>query len=138
MAEQNQGNPEIGKTVLAGGIKVNYHDYGEGDSVVFIHGSGPGVTAWSNWRLVLPKLAPHRRVIAPDMVGFGYTNVRRDLNSIWTWGNQLIDFSTPSIQKLDMVGIPLAALSHIWMAIRIRGGCEVISWARWDRVQDLK
>ncbi|WP_028624210.1 alpha/beta fold hydrolase, partial [Pseudomonas sp. Ant30-3] len=38
-----------------------------------IHGSGPGVTAWANWRLVMPELAKRRRVIAPDMLGFGYS-----------------------------------------------------------------
>src|SRR3546814_12323946 len=40
---------------------------------MMIHGSGPGVTAWANWRLVMPELAKRRRVIAPDMLGFGYS-----------------------------------------------------------------
>ena len=31
------------------------------------------VSAWANWRLVLPELAKHSRAIAPDMVGFGFT-----------------------------------------------------------------
>ncbi len=66
-------NPEIGNTVSAGGIATNYHDMGSGAPVVLLHGSGPGVTAWANWRLVLPTLAEHLRAIAPDMVGFGYT-----------------------------------------------------------------
>ncbi|MBH1961448.1 MAG: alpha/beta fold hydrolase [Rhodocyclales bacterium] len=38
-----------------------------------IHGSGPGVTAFANWRLSMPVLAKNFRVIAPDMAGFGYT-----------------------------------------------------------------
>ncbi len=73
MEEKKQDNPEIGKTISAGGIATNYHDFGSGDPVVLIHGSGPGVTAWANWRMVFPKLTATRRVIAPDMVGFGYT-----------------------------------------------------------------
>ena len=40
-----QKNPEIGNTIMAGGIAVNYHDMGSGYPVVLIHGSGPGVTA---------------------------------------------------------------------------------------------
>ncbi|MGE0747881.1 MAG: alpha/beta fold hydrolase [Rhodospirillales bacterium] len=66
-------NPEVGKTVAAAGIATNYHDVGAGPPVVLLHGSGPGVTAWANWRLVLPKLSPQFRVLAPDIVGFGYT-----------------------------------------------------------------
>src|SRR3546814_5520918 len=42
--------PEIGKTFVADGIKTNYHDTGEGRPVLLVHGSGPGVTAWANWR----------------------------------------------------------------------------------------
>ena len=66
--------PEIGSTVVANGIKTNYLEDGKGTPVVFVHGSGPGVTAYANWRLVMPGLAPHYRALAPDMVGFGYTD----------------------------------------------------------------
>jgi len=64
---------EISKSVKTGDFMTNYHDYGEGFPVLLIHGSGPGVSAWANWRLVAPVLSNKRRVIAPDMVGFGYT-----------------------------------------------------------------
>lgn len=66
-------SPEIGRSVLAGGVSVNYHDYGKGDPVILIHGSGPGVTAWANWRLTIPELSSRFRTLAPDMLGFGYT-----------------------------------------------------------------
>ncbi|WP_136420041.1 alpha/beta hydrolase [Herbaspirillum sp. ST 5-3] len=65
--------PEIGNSIILDGMNINYHDRGQGDAVLLIHGSGPGVTAWANWRLVLPELAATHRVIAPDMAGFGYT-----------------------------------------------------------------
>jgi 2-hydroxymuconate-semialdehyde hydrolase len=66
-------NQEIGSAIVANGIQTNYHDLGSGDPVLLIHGSGPGVSAWANWRLIMPKLAERNRVIAPDVVGFGYT-----------------------------------------------------------------
>ncbi|MBR9913004.1 MAG: alpha/beta fold hydrolase [Gammaproteobacteria bacterium] len=66
-------NPEIGLSLDIGGSKVNYHDQGTGEAVILLHGSGPGVTAYANWRLLIPALAPHFRVLAPDVVGFGYT-----------------------------------------------------------------
>ncbi len=67
-------DPEIGRIVDAGGIATNLHDRGEGAPVLLLHGSGPGVTAWANWRTVLPRLEDRFRVIAPDIVGFGYTD----------------------------------------------------------------
>lgn len=69
----NVTNPEIGRTIDAGGLATNYHDLGNGAPTLLIHGSGPGVSAWANWRLNIGALAERLRVIAPDMVGFGYT-----------------------------------------------------------------
>ena len=65
--------PEIGTTVTAGGVRMNVLTAGEGSPVLLIHGSGPGVTAYANWRLTIPALAEKLRVVAPDMIGFGYT-----------------------------------------------------------------
>lgn len=69
----SERSPEVGTTVDAAGIATNVHISGAGDPVLLLHGSGPGVTAWANWRLTIPVLAEHYRVIAPDIVGFGFT-----------------------------------------------------------------
>lgn len=66
-------NDEIGRTVPVHGVATNYHDRGDGPPVLLVHGSGPGVSAWANWRLVLPRLSRRLRVVAPDVLGFGYT-----------------------------------------------------------------
>ena len=48
--------PEIGADADANGIQTNYLEGGSGDTtVVLIHGSGPGVTSYANWRLVHPR-----------------------------------------------------------------------------------
>jgi 2-hydroxymuconate-semialdehyde hydrolase len=39
--------------------------------VVFLHGSGPGVTALSNWDGAIAELGEHFFCVAPDIVGFG-------------------------------------------------------------------
>ena len=67
------GRPEFGSLVDAGGTKTNYLEAGEGPPVVLLHGSGPGVTAYANWRLTIPVLSQRFQVLAPDLVGFGYT-----------------------------------------------------------------
>lgn len=57
------------------GITFAYHEAGEGEPVVLLHGSGPGVSAWSNFQHNLPVLAQRFRVIAPDLPGFGGTGL---------------------------------------------------------------
>lgn len=64
---------ERGRVIDAGDVRTHLHEAGSGPPVLLLHGSGPGVSAWANWRLVLPRLAEHFRVIAPDQLGFGGT-----------------------------------------------------------------
>ena len=69
-------SPEIGASITAAGIATNIHDTAVdpvGGTVLLIHGSGPGVSAWVNWRLTIPELAQHFRVVAPDLTGFGFS-----------------------------------------------------------------
>jgi len=121
MSGEMKQNPEIGKSIDVNGVKVNYHDYGTGEPVIFIHGSGPGVTAWANWRLVLPKISEKRRALAPDMVGFGYTDRPEGIEfNMETWGSQLIGFMDAlEIEKADLVGNSFGGALALWMAIRV-------------------
>jgi pimeloyl-ACP methyl ester carboxylesterase len=99
--------PEIGESVLANGIRTNYLEGGSGDTnVVMIHGSGPGVTSYSNWRLVIPGLADNFHVYAPDMVGFGYSDRPEGVAySLDTWANQTIGLMDAlGIEKTHLVG----------------------------------
>lgn len=98
--------PEIGKRLRTGSFETNVHDVGQGDAVLLIHGSGPGVTAWANWRLTLPALAAHGRVIAPDMVGFGYTESPAGITyDAKTWVQQLVDLlDALAIETVAVVG----------------------------------
>jgi pimeloyl-ACP methyl ester carboxylesterase len=98
---------EVGKTVEVNGIKVNYLEGGSGTThVVLVHGSGPGVTAYANWRLVIPTLAENFHVVAPDMVGFGHTERPSDAKyDLQTWADQTIGvMDALGIQKAHLVG----------------------------------
>lgn len=97
-------DPEIGKSVRAAGLATNYLEAGDGPPLVLIHGSGPGVTGYANWRLVIPALAKQSRVLALDVAGFGYTEraagVTYDMDY---WLAHLLGF-------LDALGLPRANL----------------------------
>ncbi len=65
-------------TIEVDGVRTAVIDTGSRDRdppplLLLLHGSGPGVSATANWRLVVPGLASSRRVIAPDQLGFGGT-----------------------------------------------------------------
>lgn len=114
-------NPEIGQSITAAGIRTNYHDSGgAGAPVLLIHGSGPGVSAWANWRLVMPALAQHARVIAPDMVGFGYSERPAGFAySMDAWVRQAVGLlDALGIARTDLVGNSFGGGLALALAIR--------------------
>lgn len=115
-----QNSPEIANSIVAAGIRTNYHDVGSGFPLLMIHGSGPGVSAWANWRLVMPTLAERARVIAPDMVGFGFTerptNQRYDMDSWVAQAVGLLD--ALGIERADLVGNSFGGALALALAIR--------------------
>lgn len=101
------GSPEIGERISAAGIGTNVHVRGDGSPVVLVHGSGPGVTAWANWRLTIPALATAgHRVVAPDMAGFGFTD--RPADGIYDKARWLAHLEgvldALKLDKVDLVG----------------------------------
>ena len=113
-------NPELANRIQTGAFTTNYHDVGSGDPVLLIHGSGPGVTAWVNWRLVIPALAEQHRVIAPDMAGFGYTErVNGYEYTMENWVQHAIDLMDAlDIKKTHLVGNSFGGALAIALAIR--------------------
>ena len=113
-------NPEIGRTIDAGGLLTNYHDIGEGAPVVLLHGSGPGVSAWANWRLNLPALGERYRVIAPDMAGFGFTerkdDARYDIDGLVVHLLGLLD--ALELNQVDLVGNSFGGSLALKFALR--------------------
>jgi 2-hydroxymuconate-semialdehyde hydrolase len=113
-------HPEIGLRVRTGAFDTNVHDLGQGAPALFIHGSGPGVSAWANWRLALPVLAQARRVIAPDVAGFGYTDRPPGIAyTMDTWVQQAIDLlDALDVERADVVGNSFGGALSLALAIR--------------------
>jgi 2-hydroxymuconate-semialdehyde hydrolase len=119
-AMPSTSNPEIGRSIVAGRIRTNYHDVGSGEPALLLHGSGPGVSAWANWRLVMPTLAQRRRVIAPDLVGFGFTD--RPANFNYTLDNWVAHavalLDALQLGQVDLVGNSFGGALALALAIR--------------------
>jgi 2-hydroxy-6-oxonona-2,4-dienedioate hydrolase len=63
--------------VLVNGIRTHYAQAGDsGPAVVLCHGGGPGSSGGGAFRLLIPVLAKHFRVYAPDQLAYGLTDTR--------------------------------------------------------------
>ena len=111
---------EAGDYIESGGYRTHYHEAGAGETVVFIHGSGPGVTAWANWRNALPIFAERFHVLAPDVLGFGYSarpdGVRYGKD---VWVDHLIAFlRAKGVARCHLVGNSLGGALSLALAAR--------------------
>jgi len=113
-------SPEIGSSISAAGLQTNFHDVGEGFPALLIHGSGPGVTAWANWRLAIPALAKHSRVLAPDMLGFGFTERPSGIDyNLDAWVNHALGvLDTLGVTQTDVIGNSFGGAIALALAIR--------------------
>ncbi len=68
-----------GSYVQVGDVRMHYHAVGEGTPILWLHGSGPGASGWSNFRRNAERLAPHGyRSILLDSVGYGLSDKPTD------------------------------------------------------------
>jgi 2-hydroxymuconate-semialdehyde hydrolase len=61
------------RDIEAGAHRLRLYESGDRTKppVLWLHGSGPGVSAMANWRQLVTDLAPAFYNIAPDVLGFG-------------------------------------------------------------------
>jgi 2-hydroxymuconate-semialdehyde hydrolase len=89
---------------------INRSGEGNSETILFLHGSGPGVFAWANWRYALNACSEQYDCIAPDLLGFGQSSHPDTLpknRQGWSnlWVNQLIELLDKlGIQKAHVVG----------------------------------
>lgn len=97
---------ETGRHIDVGGIRTHLHEAGDGPPLLLLHGSGPGVSAWANWRLVLADFAERFHVVAPDQIGFGGTDSRPDGRygrEVWT-EHALGVLDALGLEKVNLIG----------------------------------
>lgn len=73
--------PEQHYLTLQNGLTVHYLDEGEGDVVIWLHGSGPGASGYSNFKGNYPEFTQQGfRNIVLDLPGFGRSDKPSDVH----------------------------------------------------------
>ncbi len=86
--------------------KIHYHVAGDGPPLLLLHGSGPGVSGWANFRGNLPVFSKTHTTYVPDLPGYGKSYSPED--------NPLMAGAPAVIDLLDALGIdePLPILGN--------------------------
>ena len=97
--------PEGNYAQCANGYKMHYLDEGEGEIVVFLHGSGPGASGYSNFKGNFPALVEAGyRCLIPDHIGYGFSDKPDDVDHPLSFFVQCIK------QTLDCIGVDKCTL----------------------------
>ena len=84
------------------GRSVNYCDYGDGPPALLVHGIGG---CWQNWIENVRAIGRSHRVIAPDLPGFGYSEMPADETSIPGYARAMAELCERlGIERASVVG----------------------------------
>lgn len=93
---------ETSRTALVYGLRMHYHEAGSGPTLVLLHGGGPGVSGWSNFKYNLPFLAQHFRCIVIDQPGFGRSHQPKFTEHFFNYSARFV------VGLLDVLGVDRA------------------------------
>jgi 4,5:9,10-diseco-3-hydroxy-5,9,17-trioxoandrosta-1(10),2-diene-4-oate hydrolase len=105
---------------VASGHRIHYHEAGEGPVVLWVHGSGPGGSGWSNFQGNYEVLAAAGfRCIVPDLLGYGYSDKPPDAHYSLDFLTQgIVDFTTAlGLEEFHLIGNSLGGALCIKLAI---------------------
>lgn len=107
------------KFVMAADHNTAYFECGNGEPLLLLHGSGPGVSGWTNWNGVMDELGERHHVFVPDIAGFGFTEFKEDTHyDIKFWVNHLVEFmDAVGIKKASLVGNSFGGAMGIGLAL---------------------
>ncbi|WP_416362146.1 alpha/beta fold hydrolase [Mycobacterium sp.] len=99
---------------------LRYYDGGpeSGPVLLFLHGSGPGVTGWRNFRGILPTFAEHFRCLILEFPGFGVSPDSGGHPMVTAQGVTAPFLDALSVDKVHIVGNSMGGGVGINFAIR--------------------
>jgi 2-hydroxymuconate-semialdehyde hydrolase len=115
----------ISRRVKTGSYESYMHEGGKGNSetIIFLHGSGPGASAQANWKHILPQLSDKFHVVAPDILGFADTDhpiVYPKNGAQWMTErvNQVLNLmDSLKVEKVHLVGNSLGGVIALHLAM---------------------
>ena len=76
--------PKGSFATLANGFQFHYHDGGQGDVVLFLHGSGTGASGFTNFKKNIDFFQRNGfRTIVPDLPGYGFAKSSKAKKKDW-------------------------------------------------------
>lgn len=112
--------PEGKYANCANGYKIHYLDQGEGEAVVFLHGSGPGASGHSNFKGNYPFLVESGyRCIIPDHIGYGFSDKPDDVDHPLSFFVECIKqtLDCAGVDKCTLVGNSLGGAVALGLAL---------------------
>lgn len=112
--------PEGSYAHCANGYKIHYLDQGEGEVVLFLHGSGPGASGHSNFKGNYPALVNEGyRCIIVDLIGYGFSDKPDDVDHPLSFFVQCIKqtLDCAGVEKCTVVGNSLGGAIAIGLAL---------------------
>ena len=97
---------------------LRYYDTGDGPPLLFLHGSGPGVTGHRNFRGVLPKFSAQFRCLVLEFPGFGVSDDAGGHPMIAAHGAAASFIDALSLDRFDIVGNSMGGSVAINLAIQ--------------------
>ena len=102
--------------VEAGGLRTHVAEAGDGEPLLLLHG---WPQHWYAWRGVMQRLAGSRRLIAPDLRGFGWTDAPLGPVSPDVFARDLIALlDALELERVDLAGHDWGGYTSLLLAAR--------------------
>ncbi|MGZ4522318.1 MAG: alpha/beta fold hydrolase [Mycobacteriaceae bacterium] len=100
---------------------LRYHEAGDGPPLLLLHGSGPGVTGWRNYRGVLGTFAEHFRCLVLEFPGFGVSDPGEHNPMMMAYGSIGRILDGLGLGAVDMIGNSMGGIVAANVAINEPG-----------------
>jgi 4,5:9,10-diseco-3-hydroxy-5,9,17-trioxoandrosta-1(10),2-diene-4-oate hydrolase len=106
------------KFVEVDGARIAYVEIGEGKPLLLLQGGGPGASGISNYRRNIDELSVGRRLIIPDLPGYGDSEDKLDFDDMHkSLGRFLLHFMDAlGLDKVDCVGNSMTTVGALVQA----------------------
>lgn len=96
--------------VSVNGVRLHVAEAGHGPPLILLHG---WPQHWWCWRHVIPRLAAERRVLAPDLRGWGWSDAPDDGYAKATFAADILALmDAEHLDRVDLVGHDWGGFAH--------------------------